>query len=65
MKELLKHLQNPNLMSIKGMTTELGWKTERTTLKNLSECEDWLRNKPENSIRLIFDNEQETINFKL
>ncbi len=65
MKQLLEHLQNPDLMSIKGMTTELGWKTERTTLKNLSECEDWLRNNPNNSIRLILDNEQETIDFKL
>ena len=61
MKELQKHLQNPDLMSIKGMTTELGWKTERTTLKNLSECEDWLRNKPNNSIKLILDNEEENI----
>ena len=65
MKELLKHLQNPDLMSIKGMTTELGWKTERTKLKNLSECEDWLRNKPKNSIRLILDNDIEVIDFKL
>ena len=64
MKQLLKHLQNPDLMSIKGMTTELGWKTQRTTLKNLSECEDWLRNKPNNSIRLILDNQQETIDIK-
>ena len=65
MKQLLEHLQNPDLMSIKGMTTELGLKTERTILKNLSECEDWLRNKPQNSIRLILDNEQETINITL
>ena len=65
MKTLLKHLQNPDLVSIKGMTTELGWKTERKTLKNISDCEDWLRNKPKNSIKLILDNEQETIEFKL
>lgn len=64
MKELQKHLQNPDLMAIKGMTTELGWKTTRTKLKNLSECEDWLRNKPKNSIRLIMDNEIEVIDFK-
>lgn len=64
MKELLKHLQSPNLISINGMTTELGYKTERTNLKNLSECEDWLRNNPKNSIRLILDDEQEIFDFK-
>ncbi len=65
MKTLLENLKKPDLMSIKGMTTELGWKTVRTTLKNLSDCEDWLRNKPKNSIRLILDNGQEAIDFKL
>ena len=65
MKELFKLLQNPDLICIKGMKTELGWKTERTKLKNLSQCEDWLRNKPKNSIKLILDNENETIEFKL
>ena len=64
MKKLLEHLQSPDLMSIKGMKAELGYKTARTTLKNLSECEDWLRNNPENSIQLILDNEQEIIDFK-
>lgn len=68
MKELIKHLNNPGLLCIKGMTSELGWKTERARLHNLSECEDWLRNKPNNSIQLIIENENltsETINFSL
>ena len=68
MKELIKHLNNSGLLCIKGMTSELGWKTERTRLNNLSECEDWLRNKPNNSIQLIIEKEDltsETINFSL
>ena len=64
MKKLLEQLQSPNLISIKGMKTELGWKTERKRLKNLSQCEDWIRNKPKNSIRLSFDNTDEFFDFK-
>tara|TARA_R100001480_G_scaffold150327_1_gene150817 strand:- start:187 stop:411 length:225 start_codon:yes stop_codon:yes gene_type:complete len=63
MKELLKLLQSPHLISIKGMTSELGYKTVRTKLKSLSDCEDWIRNNPYNSIRLIFDNDNETIDY--
>ena len=63
MKKLLKLLQNPDLMSIKGMTSELGYRTARTKLKTLSDCEDWIRNSPYNSIRLIFDNDIGVIDY--
>jgi len=62
MKTLLNLLKRNDLISICGMTTELGWKTKRTNLKGLTNCEDWLRNNPSNSIDLIFENE--TINIK-
>ena len=64
MKKLLEQLQSPNLISIKGMKPELGWTTERKRLKNLSPCEDWIRNKPKHSIRLSFDNTDEFFDFK-
>ena len=63
MKKLLKLLQSSDLISIKGMTSELGYRTERTKLKSLSDCEDWIRNNPYNSIRLIFDNNNEVIDY--
>tara|TARA_R110002012_G_C11297000_1_gene572797 strand:- start:170 stop:376 length:207 start_codon:yes stop_codon:yes gene_type:complete len=68
MRELQKHLKNKGLLCVKGMTSELGWKTQRTRLHNLSECEDWMRNKPNNSIQLIIETEDletKTIDFKL
>ena len=36
----------------------------KTVIVIVPECEDWLRNNPENSIQLILDNEQEIIDFK-
>jgi hypothetical protein len=57
MKELLKLLEREDLFSIGGMTTELGWKTKRTNLIGLRECEDWLRKSTKNSLRLFFEND--------
>lgn len=56
MKELLKLLEREDLFSIGGMTTELGWKTKRTNLNGLKECQDWLRKSNQNSLRLFFEN---------
>tara|TARA_R100001244_G_scaffold54471_1_gene47039 strand:- start:695 stop:886 length:192 start_codon:yes stop_codon:yes gene_type:complete len=63
MSELLNTLNRTDLFCINGMTTELGHKTKRTKLKELKDCEDWLRKSNENSIDFILDND-ETINIK-
>lgn len=57
MKNLLNLLNSKKLVAIKGLTTELGYTTERKELKNLSQCEDWLRGDHRNTIKIILENE--------
>lgn len=65
MKELFKLFGRKDLISVRGMTSCLGYRTERAKLDKLrfSKWEDWLRDSDKNSIQLIFENE--TIDFKL
>ncbi len=63
MKTLHQTLLKEDFLSICGMTTEMGWKTKRTNLNGLKECEDWLRNNSQNSIDIIFE-DKETLTFK-
>ena len=64
MKKLLKLLKRDDLFSLWGMTTELGWTTKRCKLDGLKKCEDWLRNKPNNSLKLLFK-DNSTLDFEL
>lgn len=63
MKKLTELLQRNDLLGIWGMTSELGHKTKRTNLEGLKECEGWLNESAQNSIKFIF--EDESIDFKL
>ena len=58
MKELYNSLQRKDLIAIQGLSSSLGYKTKRIVLNNLKECEDWLRNKPLNSVRLLFEKDK-------
>jgi len=65
MKKLLDQLLRKDLLAINAMQTELGYKTKRGKLSTLSQCEDWLRNRKDRSIMLVFDNDkQETLEFR-
>lgn len=64
MKKLLELLNRNDLFCVWGMTTELGWTTKRSKLDGLKKCEDWLRNNPKNSLRLLFE-DNTTLDFDL
>ena len=51
---LLKLIKRGDLINIKGFKSELGYKTERKKFNLITECMDWLKDSPKNSLQFTF-----------
>ena len=53
-ENLLSLIKRGDLISIKAFKAELGFNTERRKLNLLTECMDWLKDSPKNSLQFTF-----------